>query len=91
MLHDPANPIGPDKAAAKKARLGVKMFLFYTLIYAGFVLIGLTRPELMGLEVAGGQNLAIVYGFGLILLAIVMGFIYNYLSTRMEDNRNKNQ
>lgn len=90
MLHEPVTEIGTDKAASKKAKLGVKMFFAYTIIYAGFVLIGLTKPELMGLELLGGQNLAIVYGFGLILLAIIMGFIYNFFCTRMEDKMNKN-
>lgn len=90
MLHEPSAKTGLDKAADKKASLGVKMFFIYTLVYAGFVLIGLTRPELMGLEIIGGQNIAIVYGFGLILLAIIMGFIYNYICTRMEDKMNKN-
>lgn len=91
MLHEPSKPIGTDKAAARKAKLGVKMFLFYTLVYAGFVIIGLTKPELMGAELIGGQNIAIVYGFGLIILAIIMGFIYNYFCTRMEDEMNSNQ
>ncbi|QQS52683.1 MAG: DUF485 domain-containing protein [Bacteroidota bacterium] len=90
MLHEPVVEIGTDKAAARKAKLGVKMFIAYTIIYAGFVLIGLTKPELMGLKVLSGQNLAIVYGFGLILLAIVMGFIYNYFCTRLENKLNKN-
>ena len=91
MLHEPSKPIGTDKAAARKAKLGVKMFLFYTLVYAGFVIIGLSKPELMGVEVIGGQNIAIVYGIGLIILAIIMGFIYNYFCTRMEDEMNSNQ
>lgn len=91
MLHEPAVVIGKDHAAAKKTRLGVIMFILYTVIYGGFVLIGLTNPELMGLEMIGGQNLAIVYGFGLILLAIVMGFIYNLVCTRIEDKMNKQQ
>jgi len=90
MLHEPAVKTGIDRAAEKKAKLGVKMFFIYTLVYAGFVLIGLTKPELMGLEVLGGQNIAIVYGFGLIVLAIIMGFIYNYFCTKMEDKMNKN-
>jgi uncharacterized membrane protein (DUF485 family) len=47
-------------------------------------------PELMGLELIGGQNIAIIYGFGLIVLAIVMGFIYNYFCTKMENKMNKN-
>jgi uncharacterized membrane protein (DUF485 family) len=90
MLHEPSVEMGTDNAAPKKARLGVIMFVIYTLVYAGFVFVGLSKPELMGLEMLGGQNLAIVYGFGLIFLAIVMGFIYNFLCTRMENKVDKN-
>lgn len=89
MLHEPASKGGTDKAAEKKAKLGVKMFFAYTLVYSGFVVIGLTKPELMGFKLISGQNLAIIYGFGLIVLAIVMGFIYNYFCTKMEDKMNK--
>jgi uncharacterized membrane protein (DUF485 family) len=90
MLHEPVAVIGKDNAAAKKSKLGVILFIVYTLIYSGFVLIGLTKPELMGLELVGGQNIAIIYGFGLIILAIVMGFVYNFFCTRMENKMNKN-
>jgi uncharacterized membrane protein (DUF485 family) len=85
MLHEPAQRLSDDKAAKEKSRLGVKMFIIYTVVYTGFVIIGLTKPELMGKILFAGQNIAIVYGFGLIILAIVMGFIYNYLCTRMEN------
>lgn len=89
MLHKIAAAIGKDNAAAKKSKLGVTFFIIYTIIYSGFVLIGLTAPELMGLEIISGQNIAIIYGFGLIALAIVMGFIYNYFCTKMENKMNK--
>ncbi len=91
MLHEPAAVIGNDNAAAKKSKLGVILFTVYTIIYSGFVLIGLTKPELMGLELIGGQNIAIIYGFGLIVLAIIMGFVYNYFCTKMENKLNKHQ
>lgn len=91
MLHQPSSDSSPDLAAEKKSTLGVILFLVYTIIYSGFVFIGLTSPELMGLELIGGQNIAIIYGFGLIALAIVMGFIYNYFCTKLEDKMNKNQ
>lgn len=91
MLHEPASDIGPDEAAEKKSKLGVILFFVYTIIYSGFVFINLTQPELMGQELIAGQNIAIIYGFGLIVLAIVMGFIYNYFCTRLEDKMNKNQ
>ncbi len=89
MHHGPAVELGEDKASAYKEKLGVILFFVYLVIYAGFVLIGLFYPEMMGGHVLGKQNLAVVYGFGLILLAIIMGFIYNFLCTRMENKLNK--
>ncbi len=88
-MHGPAVKLGKDNAVAKKTKLGVILFICYTIVYGGFVLIGLVKPEIMGLHVIGNQNLAIVYGFGLIFLAIVMGFIYNSICTRMEKRLNK--
>lgn len=88
-MHGPAAKLGVDHAASKKSRLGVALFFVYLLIYAGFVIIGLYDPELMGAKTLGSQNLAIVYGFGLIILAIVMGFIYNMICTNMENKMNK--
>ncbi|HPR30815.1 MAG TPA: DUF485 domain-containing protein [Prolixibacteraceae bacterium] len=87
-MHGPAAKLETDYAAAKKSKLGVILFLFYVVIYGGFVLIGLINPELMGAHIIGKQNLAIVYGFGLILLAIIMGFIYNAICTKIENKMN---
>ena len=88
-MHSPAIKLDADNAAVKKSKLGVILFIVYTLVYIGFVVIGLVDPELLGLHVIGKQNLAIIYGFGLIVLAIVMGFIYNALCTRLEDKMNE--
>ena len=88
-MHGPAIKLDADNAAVKKSKLGVILFYAYTLVYIGFVVIGLVNPELLSLHVLGEQNLSIIYGFGLIVLAIVMGFIYNALCNRMEDNMNK--
>ena len=88
-MHSPAIKLDADHAAVRKSKLGVILFIAYTLVYSGFVFIGLVNPELLGLHVIGKQNLAIIYGFGLIVLAIVMGFIYNALCTRLEDKMNK--
>ncbi len=88
-MHGPAAKLDKDHAAARKSRLGVILFFIYVIVYAVFVVIGLVDPELMGLHVLGNQNLAIVYGFGLILLAIIMGFIYNAICTKMENEVNK--
>jgi len=91
MQHGPAAKLGTDNAAEKKSKLGLILFFVYVLVYVGFVLIGLVNPEAMGVHVLGKQNLAIVYGFGLILLAVIMGFIYNALCTNLENKMNKEE
>lgn len=85
MQHEPAPQMDDDAAAAFKTRVGLILFLIYGLVYAGFVIINTFDPKLMGQTVAAGLNLAVVYGFGLIVLAIVMGLIYNVICTRAED------
>ena len=85
MLHEPANtPVEKDHAIAYKTRLGIQMFLIYALVYAGFVLINITNPTLMEKQIVFGLNLAVVYGFGLIILSLIMALIYNYLCVKKE-------
>lgn len=85
MLHEPAAQSGKDPASEFKKRIGIRMFIAYGIVYAGFVLINTFIPRLMGLPVAFGLNLAVTYGFGLILLAIISGMIYNNICTKKED------
>ena len=89
MLHEPANlPAEKDHAIAYKTRLGVQMFLAYALVYVGFVLINIIKPVLMEKEIVFGLNLAVVYGFGLIILSLIMALIYNYLCIKKENALN---
>ncbi len=91
MDHGPAVELGVDKASAKKAKLGVWLFILYTIVYAIFVAIGVLNYEAMGKIVLGNQNLAVVFGFGLIILAIIMGLIYNWICTSYENKLNKEE
>jgi uncharacterized membrane protein (DUF485 family) len=84
VLHQPAAPAGQDPAFAFKRRLGVILFALYALVYAGFVLINLLHPRLMGRLALGGLNLAVVYGFGLILFALLLALLYNAACNRRE-------
>ncbi len=85
MLHEPAaKPSGPDHASGYKAKLGVYMFIVYALFYAGFVAIPLIDPELMKKQIVAGLNLATVYGFALIVFALVLALIYNGLCSARE-------
>jgi len=86
MLHEPApQDSAHDHAIDRKARLGIWLFAFYSLVYCGFVALNILSPQAMKVKVVLGLNLAVVYGFGLILLAVIMGVIYNRLCTKMED------
>lgn len=60
------------------------MFIVYAIVYAGFVIINSFAPKLMGAEVLG-QTFAVVYGFGLIIFALILALVYNALCGRAED------
>ncbi|MCP3921065.1 MAG: DUF485 domain-containing protein [Desulfobacterales bacterium] len=87
--HGPASDWGEDKAADYKAKLGIYLFIFYSFVYAGFVAVNTIDPKVMSIIIFAGLNLACVYGFGLIILAIVMGVIYNAMCTAAENRMNK--
>ena len=91
MNHGVAVELGVDHASGKKTKLGVWLFIAYSLVYATFVTIGVVNYELMGKIVLGEQNLAIVFGFGLIILAVVLGIVYNSICTRYERKMNKEE
>ncbi|HEX8324098.1 MAG TPA: DUF485 domain-containing protein [Tepidisphaeraceae bacterium] len=63
----------------RNARLGLGFFFVYAAVYSGFVAICTFRYDWMGTIVFAGLNLAIVYGMGLIVLAVVMAVIYMLL------------
>lgn len=89
MDHGPAVKLGKDYASPQKTKLGVILFFVYLLIYSGFVAIALAKPSAMSVSTILGLNLACFYGFGLIILAIVMGLVYNHICTGLEFKLNK--
>ncbi len=89
MGHGPAVKLGKDNASPKKTKLGLILFAVYSVVYIIFVAINTVNPVLMETPVFLGLNLAVVYGFGLIILAIVMGLIYNQICTNWENKMNK--
>ena len=84
MLHEPAKSTGADPASEYKSRLGVRMFIIYAIVYAGFVVINVAFPLAMDTIVFWGLNLAVVYGFGLIVFAMILALIYNWMCTKKE-------
>ncbi|MBN1629862.1 MAG: DUF485 domain-containing protein [Thermoleophilia bacterium] len=84
MLHEPAAVHGIDEAAAYKRRLGLIMLAVYGVIYVVFIVINVAWPKVMGTIVFAGLNLAIVYGFALIVIAFILALAYNWACTRHE-------
>ena len=85
MLHEPAAEVhGIDEAAAFKRRLGLIMLAVYGAIYIVFIVINVVTPKSMGVIVVYGLNLAIVFGFALIVVAFLLALAYNWACTRHE-------
>jgi uncharacterized membrane protein (DUF485 family) len=61
------------------ARLGVILFFVYLAFYAGFVLLAAFSPATMARTPWAGVNLAIWYGFALILAAFALALVYGAL------------
>ncbi len=83
MAHGPSTEWKKEKSEDFKTRLGLIMFAIYTPIYLAFVFICVFSPQAMAVNV-GYLNVAIVFGFGLIILAIIQALVYNRICTRRE-------
>lgn len=64
---------------SRNARIGIWLFGVYLLLYGGFVLINTFSPHTMEATPIEGVNLAIIYGFGLIVAALVLALIYGWM------------
>ena len=60
-------------------RLGLILFAVYLVLYLCFVLINAFAAGVMDTIVLAGLNLAIVYGFALIVIALVLALIYGVM------------
>ncbi|MEY3457905.1 MAG: hypothetical protein RL215_1062 [Planctomycetota bacterium] len=61
------------------SRLGLVLFFVYLAFYAGFVGLNTFAPESMETVLLSGVNAAVLYGFGLILGAVVLSAVYGVL------------
>lgn len=78
--HGPSGPMEQESAAtiSRNSRYGLRLFAVYFVVYAVFVWMNAFRPSWMG-ETVKGLNLAVSYGFGLILLALLLALVYGWL------------
>ena len=68
--------------AARRARYGLVLFFLYLALYAGFMGLSAFHPGLMESTPIGGVNLAILYGFVLIVAALGLALVYAWLCRR---------
>jgi uncharacterized membrane protein (DUF485 family) len=87
-MHGPSSEWKKDNAVSIKEVVGKWLFILYAIVYAGFIFINVSSPKFMGIDI-GSLNIAIVYGFGLILFAMLLAFAYNHISTHAEKVMNK--
>ncbi|MEZ6114123.1 MAG: DUF485 domain-containing protein [Pirellulaceae bacterium] len=80
MDHKPASAEVHDPAtSARNARIGLMLFAVYLSLYGGFVGVNAFAPQRMEQIVWGGLNVAVLYGFALILSAFVLSLVYGWL------------
>jgi uncharacterized membrane protein (DUF485 family) len=77
----PAGDLPDDLTAIRNynARMGLVLFVFYLAAYIGFVVMSAMSQETMGRRAWGGVNVAVLYGFGLIVGAFVISIVYMLL------------
>jgi uncharacterized membrane protein (DUF485 family) len=83
MAHGPATEWKKEKSEDFKTRLGLIMFAIYVPLYLIFILICVIKPKVMATNI-GSLNLAIVYGFALIIVAVIQALIYNNMCSKRE-------
>lgn len=66
--------------SGSNSRFGLVLFFVYLVLYGGFVLLNTFRPALMETTPLAGLNLAILYGFGLIIGALLLSLFYGIFS-----------
>jgi len=63
----------------RNSRYGLLLFSVYLILYGGFMALAAFEPQLMGRAPFGGMNLAVIYGMGLIVAALVLALFYMVL------------
>jgi uncharacterized membrane protein (DUF485 family) len=66
-----------ERSERMKQNFGLILCLTYAIVYATFVFISIYDVTLMDKVMPFGLNLAVFYGFGIIIFALVLAMIYS--------------
>lgn len=90
----PLPPSSQEPEDGRGTSYGRILFIVYLFFYGGYVFLTAFAPDQMNRTPLGGINLSVLYGLGLIFLAILMAIVYDLLchpaaaqehSSRQED------
>jgi len=90
-MHDHENVHEDERPEiiAHNTRLGLMLFAVYCVMYGGFMGLSTFAPEVMKSRPFGGVNLAILYGFGLIVGAMLLAVVYLFLAKQADSADSK--
>jgi uncharacterized membrane protein (DUF485 family) len=71
---------------SRNARIGLKLFVIYVVLYAGFMAMNAFAYQKMASTLIDGINLAVWYGLVLIVGAFVLAMVYMFLVRRGRDS-----
>ena len=71
----------------RNTRLGLALFAVYLSFYGGFVLLAAFSPDSLAVLPFAGVNLAIWYGFGLIVAALLLALVYGWACRPADDSQ----
>jgi uncharacterized membrane protein (DUF485 family) len=74
-----ADEVEHPEVVARNTRYGLTLFAIYLACYAAYVLTNAFAPQAMERMPLAGVNLAVLSGFGLIGLALVLALVYGWL------------
>ncbi|WP_206293508.1 DUF485 domain-containing protein [Humisphaera borealis] len=86
-MSDPNHSKAHTDAWAHNARIGLILFVIYLILYGVFIVLSAFMRDTMKTPSIAGVNLAIVYGFGLIVGAFVLAVIYMVICKSEPDTR----
>lgn len=78
-MSESTDPNEHPEIVSRNARYGLQLFAIYVAMYGGFMFLAVFKPEVMAQPAIDGVNVAIVYGFTLIVAAFVLAMIYTVL------------
>jgi uncharacterized membrane protein (DUF485 family) len=81
---NPPPALALERSERFKQCLGILLCSVYALVYAVFVFISVYDVTLMDTLMPFGLNLAVFYGFGIIVFALLLALVYSRACSRSE-------